>query len=325
MEQEPILNAHNKEEYPPMLTGGTYIYLRCKVCIKTIILALIMWCSTYQSCYAQTPDSVDWARNDTDELQERVEWNKDYYMYILALDNRILTGNTISIDEACRAMPKTADEIQVLWGNNEIGGQYRGQRIDQLCFNQAIDNPRSDIIGRYFTAAYCAEGHYRKIYNTDCYLIWKKHPQQTEAVLSMLFDKQTTDYFHDMFEEWSRKEIDDKQKIQRSSLWETDTKQHIEGSVVDNTNNRPIENVKVELLRDDDSSIVCSTTTNRDGKYGLAFPQLTNDDGTLVLFKLRITAVGYYSLCLGVDMSMIIEYQSTIPHTPSNFGLKPIH
>ena len=324
MEQEPILNEHNKEEYPPMHTGETDTSLVCKIFLITLFFVLIMCCSPYQNCYAQTQDSADWTKNGTDELQERIARNNDYYTYILALDNKILTGNTFSFDEVCRAIPKSADEIQLLWGNNEIGGQYRGQRIDQLCFIHAINNPRLDIIGRYFTAAYYAEGHYRKIYNTDCYLIWKKHPQQTEAILSMLFDKETNDYFGDMFEEWSRREIDNKHKIQRASLWETDTN-HIVGSVVDITNNRPIENVKLELLRDDDSSFVCSTTTNHDGKYGLAFPQLIHDDGTLVLFKLRITADGYQSICLGVDMSMIIEYQSIIPHTPCNFGLRPIH
>ena len=125
------------------------------------------------------------------------------------------------------------------------------------------------------------------------------------------------------FEVWIKREIDNIQKIQSSSLWETTTL-HIMGSVVDATNNRPIENVKLELLRKDDSSFVCSTTTNSDGKYGLSFPQLTHDDGSLVLFLLRITADGYQSLCLGVDVSMIIEYQSIIPHIPSNFRLKPI-
>ena len=323
MEQEPILNEHNKQEYPPMDTGETDTSLRCKIFISTLFFALIMWCSPCHSCYAQVHDSADWTRNETDEFQERIARNNDYYMYLLALDDKILKGGNISFDEACRAIPQTADEILVLWGNNEKECSYRGQRIDQVCFNHAINNPRLDIIGRYFTAAYYANGHYREIYNTDCYLIWKRHPQQTTAVLSMLFDKETNDHIHGMFEEWSRKEIDNKQRIQRSSLWETTT-QHIVGSVVDNTNNRPIENVKLELLRDDDSSFVCSTTTNSDGKYGLEFPQLTNDDGSLVLYKLRITADGYQSLCIGVNMSMIIECQSIIPHRPSNFSLKPI-
>lgn len=318
-----ILNENNKQEYPSMNTGKTDTSLRCKNFISTLFFALIMWCSPCQSCHAQTPDFVDWARNDTDIQQVRIAQNQGYYVYILALDNKIIQGGRISFDEACRAIPKSADEILVLWGNNETEGTYRGRRIDQKCFNYAMNNPGSDIIGRYFTAAYHANGHYGEIYKTDCYLIWKRHPQQTTAILSRLFDKETADYFIEMFEEWSKREIDNKQKIQRSSLWETNT-QHIVGSVVDATNNKPIENAKLELLRKDDSSFVCSTTTNSEGKYGLSFPQLTHNDGSLVLFILRITADGYQSLCIGVDMSMIIECQSIYPHIPSIFPLKPI-
>lgn len=149
------------------------------------------------------------------------------------------------------------------------------------------------------------------------------YAQTSDSVDLARFDKETADYFLDLFEEWSKREIDNKQKIQRSSLWETYT-QHIVGSVVDATNNKPIENAKLELLRKDDSSFVCSTTTNSEGKYGLSFPQLTHNDGSLVLFMLRITADGYQSLCIGVDMSMIIERQSIYPPIPSIFPLKPI-
>lgn len=200
MKQEPVLNAHNKEGYPPMHTGGVDSALRRKFFIITLFFALIMWCYPFQRSFAQTPNSI----KENDEHQESIAQNKDYYMYILALDNKILKGGNIS-----------------------------------------------------------------------------------------------------------------------SSLRDTST-QHIMGSVVDATNNRPIENVKLELLRKDDSSFVCSTTTNSDGKYGLSFPQLTHDDGSLVLFLLRITADGYQSLCLGVDMSMIIEYQSIFPPIPCNFSLNPI-
>lgn len=200
MDQKPFINTPNKEEYPPMHTGRTDASLKCNFFICALCFALVMWCSPCQSSFAQAPNSI----KENDEHQESIAQNKDYYMYILALDNKILKGGNIS-----------------------------------------------------------------------------------------------------------------------SSLWDTSTR-HIMGSVVDATNNRPIENVKLELLRKDDSSFVCSTTTNSDGKYGLSFPQLTHDDGSLVLFLLRITADGYQSLCLDVDMSMIIEYQSIFPPIPCNFSLNPI-
>ena len=322
MEQEPVINAHNKEEYPPMHTGGTdilfkHLTFKCILCFISLI-----WCCPCQNSFAQNSDSVNWTTSDADIHQERIAKNEAYYTDIKALDKKIFQGG-VSFDEACHAIPKNAEEILVLWGNNEKDGEGRGRRLDQVCFNHAMDNPRLDIIGRYFTAAYYADGHYGEIYRTDCYLIWKKHPQQTTAVLSILFDTETANQFLDMFEKWKKEEIEKTRKIERSSLWPIDTL-HTGGSVADIINDKPLEGVKLELLREDDSTFVCSTTTDSNGKYGFSFPKLTNDDGTLVLFLLRITADGYHTRCFGLDMSMIFEYQSIIPKSPSKLYLMPI-
>ena len=46
MEQEPILNAHNKQEYPPMHTGG----MNTPLIIKRIVLCIVMVFMAYSVC-----------------------------------------------------------------------------------------------------------------------------------------------------------------------------------------------------------------------------------------------------------------------------------
>lgn len=49
MEQEPILNQHNKEEYPPMHTGG----MNTPLIIKRIVLCIVMVFMAYSVCAQQ--------------------------------------------------------------------------------------------------------------------------------------------------------------------------------------------------------------------------------------------------------------------------------
>ena len=147
------------------------------LCIPTI-------CS---NLFAQVADTVNWAQHYEQLHQKRIAENRSYYNHVLAINQKLLRGEEVSFDEAIAAIPRTADEILVLWGNNDEEGENRGYRVDSISFSYVKANPRLDLLGRYFTAAYYSDGYVAENYHYACYILWKQYPQEVKAVLSILF------------------------------------------------------------------------------------------------------------------------------------------
>lgn len=185
------LNAHNKQEYPPMHATGINTSLIMLLVLMTGLLALC-GCATREAdtTIEQSQDTVIVDDNrqatiDNLEYQAICDANREYYNKVTSFDQKIIRGESVSSDDAFDLLPKTDDEVHVLWGYNADYAD-RGARHDSVCFHNVMEQPSIDKICKYYVAMGCSDGYIAECYDYRCYELWKKYPKETQEALSAL-------------------------------------------------------------------------------------------------------------------------------------------
>jgi len=151
----------------------------------------------------QSQEAISW----NDSLQEAryraiCEKNREYYDNVHALDQKLLRGESISPGAAIALLPKTDEEIRVLWGRSgNEEGMNRGFRHDSLCFHDVMENLSVDKICKYYVAFDCSDGFIAELYHYRCYQIWEKYPKETLKALSKIYSKKEKKFILNEFQE----------------------------------------------------------------------------------------------------------------------------
>ena len=129
MEQEPILNAHNKEEYPPMHTEGMNStsktkYRHINIVILVVGVALLFGCGG-KSMYSDTTDSseeifspLNSQETDSIEFYDEITFETDrdtnqYKQCLYHLKHLVDSGACIPSSVLCDATPRTEEEYLI--------------------------------------------------------------------------------------------------------------------------------------------------------------------------------------------------------------------
>lgn len=106
---------------------------------------------------------------------------------------------------------------------------------------------------------------------------------------------------------------------------EEENKGHLAGIIIDTYSEKKLNGAKVTLFKEEDSSYVCSVTSDENGEFGLSIPLFDPKDRHryLILHYLHIEAEGYKTFNIRVDCSMILESQSSLPPHPTTFRMTP--
>jgi len=161
MEQEPVLNAHNKEEYPPMHIGGTNTPLNIKyrhniVFILFVGVALLFGCGG-KSMYSDTTDSseeiispLNSQETDSIEFYDEIIFETDrdtnqYKQCLYHLKHLVDSGASIPSSVLCDAAPRTEDEYiisyrltECTWTIDVAGGTASLIDIDYMLWQYAM-------------------------------------------------------------------------------------------------------------------------------------------------------------------------------------------
>ena len=216
MEQEIILNEHYNQEYQPKHTA-VFNTPTIKLLVLMLGLLLLGGCKGPTQTNETSSDSMivdDSMDGNSARPQEIIEpdcydpvfeRNKDYYGRVLAFDQKVLRGVSVSSDEAFALFPKTDDEMHVLWHNPDgsMDGYDRGFRHDSICFRYAMENPSIEHICKYYVAFGCADGMIAEQYHDRCYQLWEKHPAETSAALAALYTQKEAESILKGFQEES--------------------------------------------------------------------------------------------------------------------------